>query len=121
LKNIEPDWSKGTIPLKIDVPRELAKGKYHSYFTFVGEEAIELLRNFFRARKKLTPECLLFIKAGTDEAISSVAMSALFWRQVRRLKASGQLDFKERAGKPSELRLYCLSQILQKECISSGF
>ena len=32
LKHIEPEFTEGIIPCKIEVPEEIAKGKYHSYF-----------------------------------------------------------------------------------------
>jgi site-specific recombinase XerC len=52
LKHLE---SLDRLPCKIDVPKEMAKGKYGSCVTFIGPETIKYLKQHFAARKNLTP------------------------------------------------------------------
>ena len=59
IKHIEPDFSKEVVPCKVDVPEELTKGAFGSYFTFMGADAVKYLHqkrlkaNGFREEQQL--------------------------------------------------------------------
>jgi integrase len=120
LKHLEPDWTQGTIPCKIDVPQGLAKGKYQGYFTFMGEESVKFLKDYFASRSNLNPESYLFARAGSEEPMSPKSISAEFNRIVRMLKTNKQLNFEVRYDKPSELRLYTLRKFFKKFTQQAG-
>lgn len=57
LKNLE-DFNR--IPCKIEVPQEMAKGKFGSYVTFIGFYATKYLKQYLATRPNLTLNSLLF-------------------------------------------------------------
>lgn len=121
LKHLQPDLYNGTIPCKIEVPKEIAKGKYHSYFTFMGAEAVKHLKDYLKTRQALTSESYLFTKIGTEEHLPPKAMSVQFNKSVRKLREKGVLDFKQiKKGKPGELRLYNLRKWFKKHSHEAG-
>jgi len=109
-------------PCKIEVPQELAKGKYGSYSTFIGSDSLKYLKQYFDTRKDLTPESLFF--CAHDDSKKSVNvkdMSRAFRLAARKLEKSGAIEFEVRKGKPSELRLYNLRKFFRKYAIQMGF
>ena len=114
LKHIEPEFSKKTIPCKIDVPQEIAKGKYGAYFTFMGEDSIRYLNNYLHKRKHIKPDDYLFTKHGSNKPITPNAMSVCFKALVNKLRITGNINFERTAGKPAELRLYNLRKYFRK-------
>jgi len=119
-KHLEPDFTEGKIPCCIRVPEDLAKGKYGSYFTFMGEEAVETLKTYFTTRSKMTDESYLFVAHGTEKPLSPKSFSAAFSRLARRLRTTGMLNFKGETGKPAELRLYSLRKFFRKYAGQAG-
>jgi integrase len=119
LKHLE-DLEK--TPCKIEVPQELAKGKYGSYVTFIGADALKYLKQYFATRKDLYPESLLFCAHDDSKKPVNVKdMSRAFRLAARKLEKSGAIDFEIREGKPSELRLYNLRKFFRKYAIQMGF
>jgi len=119
LKHLE-DLEK--TPCKIEVPQELAKGKYGSYVTFIGADALKYLKQYFATRKDLYPESLLFCAHDDSKKPVNVKdMSRAFRLAARKLEKSGAIDFEIREGKPSELRLYKLRKFFRKYAIQMGF
>ena len=107
-------------PVKIDVPSEIAKGKYHSYLTFISAEAIHNLKSYLKTRD-VTNDSFLFVRAGSKNTpMKPVAFSAQFNKTIRKLKEKGSLDFELRANKPSELRLYNLRKFFKKNSYQVG-
>jgi integrase len=123
LKHLEPDFSVGRIPYKIEVPKEITKGKYSSYYSFIGPEAIKHLRNYLNVRGTLTPESLLFTEYGSnDKPASTFSLSKCYAKTIRKLKAKGVLKFEQKAyNKPAELRLYSLRKYFRKMAGAMGF
>jgi hypothetical protein len=121
IKNIEYDrMLRGESPVRIEVPLELAKGKYDHYFSFISSEAIQFLSDYLKTRK-ITNESYLFVKLGTqNEPMKTAAFSAQFNRTVRKLREKGVLDFEVRDNKPSELRLYSLRKFFEKYTYQCG-
>jgi len=121
LKHMQPDFAEGKIPCKITVPRELAKGKYRGFFTFIAEEAIEYLKAYLKTRTKLTPESFVFTLHGHEKPMNKTNASNLFRRALLKLKEKGTIEFSQKArGKPSQLRLYNLRKWFRKQAGHAG-
>jgi len=121
LKHIQPDFDKGVIPCRIEVPQELAKGEYHAYFTFMGEEALNRLRDYLKTRGKMNPEDYLFTLQGKDTEMSPKSPSHSFRNKITKLKQKGIMDFREdQKGKPSDIRLYNLRKWFRKQAGHAG-
>ena len=119
LKNLE---AFDKIPCKIDVPQEITKGKYGSYVTFLGLEAIKYLKQYFATRTNLGPGSLLFCTHDDPaKPVSVKDMSRAFRVAARRLEQSGAIDSEIRKGKPSELRFYTLRKFFRKQAHQMGF
>ena len=121
-KYVLPDFEKGIIPCKIEVPKEIAKGEYRGHFTFMGEESIKYLKAYLATRSRIGPEDYLFTAHGLDKKASPKSITRIFARLVDKLKASGLIDFKDRKfDKPSEMRLYNLRRYFRKMAHQAGF
>jgi len=121
-ENIKEDWEKKLIPCKIDVPQEIAKGKYHSHFTFIGEEAVKYLRSYLIVRPAIKNEDYLFLKEGTRQKVSPKSISRLFALTVKKLHEKGLMKLKqEQANKPHDIRLYNLRKFFRKYANQAGF
>jgi len=122
IKHLEPDLTQGTIPCKIEVPKELAKGKYRKYFTFIGEEAIKHLRAYLKTRRNLTSESYLFSQRGNEKPIDYTNPSKRFMLAAKQLKEKGIIDYDVRGkGEPAEIRLYNLRKWFRKQSHQAGF
>ena len=123
MKHLEPDFSSGRIPCKIDVPEEITKGKYGAYWTFIGPEAVKYLKAYFATRPHLNPESLVFCVAGHEtKAVSVSSLSTIFASTASRLKTQGILKYEQKAHhKPAELRLYTLRKYFRKMAGKMGF
>ena len=122
LKNILPEFRKGIIPCKVDVPEEIAKGQYRSYFTFMGEEAVKYLKAYLAKRSGMGPEDHLFTAHGTDRKANPKSLSRVFRESIDRLKETRKIEFKDRQfDKPAELRLYNLRKFFRKMAHQAGF
>jgi len=118
LKHVEPEFSKGFNPCKIDVPAELSKGEFGSYFTFMPDETIKHLKTYLMTRGKLGPEDYLFTCEGVDKKLNVKSMAGLFFRAVDKL---GLTDLEQKApGKPRNVRLYCLRKFFRKYAGQAG-
>ena len=67
LKNLEPDFSTGQIPCRVEVPQKIIKGKNVKHFTFIGSEAVEYLRKYFLTRGQVHREHYVFTCEGTNK------------------------------------------------------
>jgi integrase len=110
LKDIEPEFSRGFNPCKIDIPE--------GYFTFMPEETIKHLRTYFMTRGKLEPEDWLFTCQGVDKKLNVKSMAGLFFRAVNKLDLK---DLRQKApGKPRNVRLYCLRKFFRRWASFAG-
>lgn len=123
LKHIEPDFSSGKIPCLVNVPEELTKGQYHGYITFVGEEAVEHLKTYFRSRiRKSTKNSYIFVNEGSEDPMIFNTVSSLFRKAVRMLKEKGEMDYDQKQkDRPAEIRLYNLRKFFRKMANQAGF
>jgi len=121
LKHLQPDLDNGTVPLKIEVPKEIAKGKYRSYFSFIGHEAIQYLKDYLKTRRNLTPDSYVFLDRSGKPTVPR-AFSVQFNKLIRKLRKKGVLNFtQKKRGKPAELRLYTLRKYFRKFANQAGF
>ena len=121
LKHIEPDFSEGIIPCKVEVPEEIAKGEFGAYFTFIGEESVKYLKAYLATRPGVGPEDYLFTSHGTDKRANSKSFSTIFVRAIEKLKAKGIMDFEQKEeGKPRTVRLYNLRKFFRKYAQQAG-
>lgn len=122
IKHLQPDLKEHCIPCKIEVPKELAKGKYRAYFTFIGEEAVKYLVNYLKTRSNITPETYLFTQRESDQPIEYSNISHRFRDAILKLRKKGILSFEQKqTGKPSEVRLYNLRKFFRKFANQAGF
>jgi len=129
LKDIEPDFGKGTIPCKITIPQEKTKGQYAQYFTFMGQESLNSLKAYLNKRQDVGSDSLLFTRIKshgeyTNELVSPNTMSNAFKKSLRILRQKGVLSYEIRTegkrGKPNELRLYCLRKYFKNHANQMG-
>jgi len=122
LKHIQPDFDNGVIPCKIDVPEEIAKGQYRAYFTFMGAESVNHLRNYLKTRPKIGPESYLFTQRGSEKKMDRRNISHRFRDAVLKLKKKRLIDYQQKAkGKPGSVRLYNLRKFFRKYANQAGF
>jgi len=109
LKHIKEDFVKKRVPCKIDVPQELAKGKYRGYFTFISDEAVKYLEAYLNTRRNITDEDFLFVKQGTQQKANPKSLSSLFSRTLQKIHEKGLIKVEQKKrGKPRNVRLYSL-------------
>lgn len=108
-KSIQKDYERDVVPCRVAVTREQTKGKTHDYYSFIGKNTIDYLRQYFEKRQKgtktlepetLTPDSLLF-KAnmkGKDKPVQKATVAnqlkeALFKLDI--IKDNGKGHWKE--------------------------
>ena len=119
-------------PSKIRVRQENTKGAYQEYFSFIGPEAVEALKDYLKTKTgELTPESYIFTKFGhEDKPVSAGVLSHIFGNIALKLRKKGILDFETKTRKIkgskrsefsiSELRLYGLRKWFRKNAGFAG-
>lgn len=121
LRNLQPDFDAGTIPCKVEVEQEFTKGKYKAYFTFIGKEALDLLKDYFKEREVMTADSYLFTMQGSQIQLDDNSVSGNFRRHAKHLKAKGIMKYSQKqAGRPAEIRLYNLRKFFRKNAAQAG-
>jgi len=114
-KHIKEDLENDRIPCRIEIPQEIAKGKYHSYFTFIGEEAVKYLRSYLVVRPEIKDEEFLFLKEGTKNKVNPKSFSKFFAQTVKKLNEKGLMKLSQKKStKPHDIRLYNLRKWFRK-------
>jgi len=67
-RHVKEDLEKGIAPIHVHVESEITKGKYHDYDTFLGSEAVELLRLYLDSRRQGSPNGKLPPETISDDA-----------------------------------------------------
>lgn len=121
-RHIREDLENDVIPCKVGVPEEIAKGKYHSYFTFIGREGVHYLQAYLNTRPSITDDSYLFVKQGTqNEPITPRGASVFFLKTLRKLHAKGLIALKQKSeGAPHNVRLYNLRKFFRKYAHQAG-
>ena len=121
-ENIREDFESNIIPCKIEIPQEIAKGKYHSFFTFICEDAVKYLKSYLIVRPDIKDEDYIFLKEGTKQRTNPKSLSALFGRTANKLKEKGKMKLKQKKeNKPHDIRLYNLRKFFRKHANPAGF
>jgi len=121
-RDVKEDFIQNRIPCKIDIPQESAKGKYQSYFTFIGEEAVRHLKSYLIIRPKIADDKYLFVKQGKRQKTSPKSISNMFARTVRKLQAKGLIQIhQKKKNTPRDIRLYNLRKWFRKQAHQAGF
>jgi len=121
-ENIKEDLENNIIPCKIEIPQEIAKGKYHSYFTFIGDEAVKYLRSYLVIRPKIKDEDYLFLSDYGHKNASSKSISKFFGQTVKKLHEKELMNLKQKKEtKPHDVRLYNLRKFFRKYANQAGF
>jgi hypothetical protein len=120
-EHIKEDLESARIPCRIEIPQEIAKGKYHSYFTFVGEEAVKYLRSYLVVRPEIKDEEYLFLKEGTKNKVNPKSFSKFFAQTVKKLNEKGLMKLNQKKStKPHDIRLYNLRKWFRKYANQAG-
>jgi len=121
-ENIKEDLENNIIPCKIEIPQEIAKGKYHAYFTFIGDEAVKYLRSYLVIRPKIKDEDYLFLSDDGQKNTSSKSISKFFAQTVKKLPDKELMTLKQKKKtKPHDVRLYNLRKFFRKYANQAGF
>ena len=121
-KHIKKELVEKRIPCKIDVPQEIAKGKYRGYFTFIGEEAVKYLKAYLYTRRNIADDDFLFVKDGSKQQANPKSFSGIFSRTLQKLQEKGLIEVEQKArGKPRDVRLYSLRKFFRKHANQAGF
>lgn len=109
-------------PAKIDVPLEIAKGKYRSYFTFIGPDALRLLKDYLNTRENLTFGSYLFSQHAIEKKLMRNTLSSRFKDAVLKLRKKSLVEYTQKAkGKAGTIRLYSLRKWFRKQAHQAGF
>jgi integrase len=112
------------IPCLIQIRQEATKGKYSSYFSFAGKEAIDYIKEYFkRDNRTVTLESYVFTKDDGESQTDTDLISHLFRRTVTRLKKEHKLNFKNKESEianRNELRLYNLRKYFRNHAGQAG-
>ena len=138
IKDVEGILDDKTIlPCKISVRQEATKGAYSEYFSFVGSESVQYIKDYFKTRnEKLTQESFLFTMQGKEAPVCPAVLSHIFLRAVQKLRQKNVLTFntsrKEMSIKTkdhkhdrshitrNEIRLYNLRKFFRKFATQAG-
>jgi len=133
IKDVEGVLDADTqVPAIVKVRQENTKGKFQGYFSFIGYEAAQALKDYLKTRTaELTPESYVFTKFGhEDKPVSAGVLSHIFGNIVLKLREKGVLNFETKTKKIegsersrvsiSELRLYGLRKWFRKHAGFAG-
>lgn len=107
----------------VTISQQVAKGKYHEFFSFIPHETMEVLRGYWSTRTdQLTKESYVFVKERGKivEPTNGGAMSQAFRKIAEKLERAHVIDYKVRKGKPSQIRLYNLRKWFRKQAYQAG-
>ena len=138
IKDVEGILEESTpTPCKITVRRENTKGKFQEYFSFIGRESVDYIKDYLKTRGKVDAESYLFTASGhEDKPLRADVETHLFRRILEKLSrrnvvsyVSKRKDMKvETKGKKllrdhitrNELRLYCLRKYFRNVAGGAG-
>lgn len=122
LKHVKEDLIGKCVPCKIDVPQEIAKGKYQGYFTFIPQEAVKYLKAYLNTRRNIADNDFLFVKEGTKQQANPKSFSGIFSRTLQKLQEKGLIEVEQKErNKPRDVRLYSLRKFFRKHANQAGF
>ena len=116
---------KTPIPCLIKIRQEATKGKYKAYFSFMGQESVDFIKEYFKRenRTHLTQEDFLFTKDDGKTKTRPDLISHLFRRTILKLNKQKVLDFNKKKGEKAnrnDLRLYNLRKYFRNHAANAG-
>ncbi|TET19318.1 hypothetical protein E3J74_07070 [Candidatus Bathyarchaeota archaeon] len=121
-EHIQKDFEADIIPLKVNVPAEIAKGQYRDYFTFAGPETVRFLKLYLKTRPHIKPSDYLFTHHSENRCFSPKSVSKTFRLIIHKLERHKVMKIKKRQyHKPAEVRLYNLRKFFRKYATPAGF
>jgi len=123
--HVREGLEKDEAPLKIHIASELAKDRVKSFDTFIGPEAVELLRTYIEARKRGTEyikkEALTdkspLIRNGLSREVLGIKRDAIY-NSIRNAMLKAGLI--ERGEKRSKLRPHSLRKFFKTQMEAAG-
>ena len=91
-RHIKEDYEANRVPIHLHIELEITKGKYHDYDTFIGQEAVQHLREYIELRKRghrnIPPEQLRddspLIRNAKTKQVEPISENAIY-RLIHRL------------------------------------
>lgn len=127
-RNIKEDFEANRIPMKIELDAEIMKGRAEGYFTFVGEDSVNALKEYLQGRK-LNGNDYLFLhqrnSKGILEHVTPEAFTQKFEKIAMKLGMVSEEEEKRRTrvvkGKVikdtiHKVRLYNLRKYFNNNC-----
>ena len=109
--NIKEDYEANKVPMKIDLPSLILKDNPSPRFTFIGEEAFRLLKEYLGSRGKLSDDDPLFLptRPGSmkGEKLKAEVFSNSFGKIAKKAGLVQSAESREKS-KPRPVRLYGL-------------
>jgi integrase len=122
ISDLEPDLSQDKIPLLVKIREENTKGAYHAYISFLGEDAVNALKNYLNTRRDLKPDSYVFVNYGTEQPMKYNTFSSLFRKAVRILRDKKVMSYEQKkAHRPAQIKMYCLRKFFRKYAAQMGF
>jgi integrase len=131
-KHIKEEFLAGKIPMKISLPSSIMKCRVSERWTFIGEDGVNMLKEYLKTREPLNDGDFLFVQQTSsrkvfdeqgkrvslkraDVPVTAAAFSSKFEEIVERLELvkrpkEGEEGFK----KPQSIRLYNLRKYFKK-------
>ena len=138
VKDVEGILEENTpLPCKVTVHRENTKGKFQEYFSFVGKESVECIKDYLKTRGKVNAESYLFTASGhEDKPLSPSVETHLFRRILEKLSNKNVVSYASKRKNMrietkdkkllrdhitrNELRLYCLRKYFRRVARDAG-
>lgn len=117
-KHIKEDFEANKIPCCIQLPKEISKSSHSNHFTFIGEESVEYLKQYFEVRGVPNDDDLVFLPTRKDRRgkgiVERKSLAMRFTEIVQQLGLISEKELEERKGKPKTVRLYNLRKFFRK-------
>ena len=106
-KHIKEDFQANRVPMKIDLPSELMKDRVEPRWTFIGQDALESLKEYLKPRMPLQNEDLIFAPERSDMK-HPFLVPETFSNKFAKIALKLRITERREKGKPKTIRLYCL-------------
>lgn len=107
-KYVKQDFEKNMVPMKIELPSELLKDRIEARFSFVGEDAFKVLKEYLSTRKEIGDNDFLFLPERPSTTKAEVPSESAMSNKFNRLVLKLGIDTALGRGKPKSIRLYNL-------------
>jgi integrase len=125
-KHLKVDYEANRVPCKIDIPKEIVKGKTKGHYTFIGSEALSLLKAYLEPRRDkatniIDDEEYIFLPVrGTTRKAMTNSFSTIFRNTANRLGIRVKPSNNVNRGAKAEIRIYCLRKFFRNQAMAMG-